>query len=478
VTLQDQQVAAAAIVDDGSWPGRLHAELRALLAPVFCQARSRLTAFAYIAALLAEPGERKSCWQLAEAAGHATPRRMQALLGEHAWDWRAALKRLQRFILDHLGDPAAVLVLDETAELKQGEMTVGVARQHAGITGQVENCQTVVFLAYVTVRAHALFYFRLYLPRAWCAGRKRRERAQIPDRVQFKTKTELGTAMITGAIGAGARFAWVAGDEVYGRASKLRAACEQAGKGYVLAVPSNFTVRLPSGRKAAAAMLARLIPARCWETRSCGRGCKGHRDYDWAWAATASPRHWVLIRRSCSDPADLALFYCHAPAGRPVSLPVLITVAGKRWPVEECHQQAKGQAGLDGHQVRLWHSFHRHTVLSMCALALLAVAAARPAASPLTSAPAADTIPAGAAAQPGDWADTGALPVSPDHKPPAEIGMVKVSVPEAHRLLRLATTPMTTAARAFGHAWSIWRREHQARARYHHYQARLRAAPT
>lgn len=95
--------------------------------------------------------------------------------------------------------------------------------------------------------------------------------------------------------------------------------------------------------------------------------CKGHRDYDWAWAATASPRHWVLIRRSIGGHSELAFFYCHAPARRPVSLPVLIAEAGKRWPVEECHQQAKGQAGFDQHQVRLWHSFHRHTVLSMCA---------------------------------------------------------------------------------------------------------------
>jgi SRSO17 transposase len=478
VTHQDQQVAAAAIVEDGSWLGRLQAELRGLLAPAFCQARSRLTAFAYIGALLAEPGDRRSCWQLAEAAGHATPRRMQALLGEHAWDWRAALKALQRFILDHLGEPGAVLVLDETAELKQGQMTVGVSRQHAGITGQVENCQTVVFMAYVTDCAHALFDFRLYLPKAWCQDKKRRERAQVPDGVQFATKTELGTAMIGGAIGAGVPFAWLAGDEVYGRASKLRAACEQAGKGYVLAVPVNFQVRPPSGRKAAVAALARLIPARCWETRSCGRGCKGHRDYGWAWAATASPRHHVLIRRSISDPSDLAFFYCHAPAGRPASLPVLITVAGKRWPVEECHQQAKGQVGLDRHQVRLWHSFHRHTVLSMSALALLAVAAARPAASPSPRAPAADAIPVSATTQPADWADTGTLPSSTGQNPPAEIGMVKVSVPEARRLLRLAATPMTATARAFGHAWSIWRREHQARARYHHYQARLRAAPT
>ena len=105
--------------------GELHQELRGRLARVFCQARSRLAAFAYIGALLTAPGERRSCRQLAEQAGHATPRRMQALLAEHSWDWQEALGALQRFILDHLADPEAVLVLDETAELKQGQMTVG-----------------------------------------------------------------------------------------------------------------------------------------------------------------------------------------------------------------------------------------------------------------------------------------------------------------------------------------------------------------
>jgi len=468
-------VAAAVIVGDGRWLGKLQDELRALLAPVFCQARSRLAAFAYLGSLLAGPGDRSSCWQLAEQAGHATPRRLQALLAEHVWDWKVALGALQRFIVDHLGDPGAVLVIDETAELKKGQMTVGVARQHAGITGQVENCQTVVNCAYVTGRAHALFDFRLYLPKAWCADRGRRQRAQVPADVAFATKTELATGMVTGAVNAAVPFGWAAGDEVYGRSSRLRRACEDAGKGYVFAVPVNFKAALPSGRKIPAGVLARLIPATAWETRSCGRGCKGHRDYAWAWAATASPRHWVLIRRSISDPSDLAFFYCHAPARRPVSLSVLIAVTGKRWPVEECHQQAKGQAGFDQHQVRLWHSFCRHTVLSMCALALLAIAAARPAASPLT--PAAGLIPADPPSQPAGWADTGALPASADEQPPAQIGMVKVSVPEARRLLRLATTPMTTAARAAGYAWSAWRRKHQARARFHHYQARLRASP-
>ena len=470
-------MAAAAIVEDGRWLGKLRDDLQALLAPMFCQVRSRLAAFAYVGALLAEPGDRRSCWQLAEQAGHATPRRLQALLAEHAWDWKAALGALQRFILDHLADPQAVLVFDETAELKKGRMTVGVARQHAGITGQVENCQTVVNCAYVTGRAHALFDFRLYLPKAWCADRERRQGAQVPADIVFQTKTELARDMITGAVSTAVPFGWAAGDEVYGRSSKLRQDCERAGKGYVFAVPVNFTAALPSGRRVTVALLARLIPAAAWETRSCGRGCKGHRDYAWAWAATCSPRHWVLIRRSLSDPSDLAFFYCHAPAGRPVSLSVLIAVTGKRWPIEECHQQAKGQTGFDQHQVRLWHSFHRHTVLSMCALAVLAVAAARQA-PPSPSLQATDGIPGSPRAQPADWADTGILPATPHEPPPQDPGLVKVSVPEARRLLHLATTPMTATARHFGHAWSRWRRKHQARARYHHYQARLRAAAT
>jgi SRSO17 transposase len=241
---------------------------------------------------------------------------MQALLAEHRWNWKAALAALQRFIVGRLGDPGAILVLDETAELKKGSQTIGVARQYAGITGQVENCQTVVCAAYVTARAHALFDFRLYLPKAWFRGRARRRRAGVPDDVRFTTKPDLGAQMAAGAAGAGVPFAWVAADEVYGRSLRLRRACEQAGKGYVLAVPVNFQARLPSGRKAPVPAVAAMVPPAAWETRSCGPGCKGHRDYGWAWAATASPRHWVLIRRSLSGPSDLAFFYCHVPEGR------------------------------------------------------------------------------------------------------------------------------------------------------------------
>jgi SRSO17 transposase len=467
----NNEVAVGAIVGDGAWLRELRRELFELLAGVFAQARSRLAAFAYVGALLAGPGDRRSCWQLAEQAGHASPRRMQALLAGHRWDWKDALAALQRFLVAGLGDPEAILAVDETAELKRGSATVGVARQYAGITGQVENCQAVVVAAYVTPRGHAPFDFRLYLPKSWFRSRARRAQARVPARTRFATKPALAAQMVTAAVAAGVPFAWVTGDEVYGRSGRLRRACEKARKGHVPEVPVNFQVRLPSGRKAAVSAVAAMVPAAAWETRSCGPGCKGRRDYQWAWAATASPRHWLLTRRSLGGPSDLAFYCCHVPQGRLVSLTVLVAVTGKRWPVEECHQQGKGQTGLDQHQVRLWHSFCRHTVLSMCAQALLAVAAARPAPAP----PPGDASCSAGAAQRAAWRDTGKLPASPGDRPPAGCGMVKVSVPQARRLARFAAAPMTRTAREAGYAWSRWRRRHQARARWHHCHARLKA---
>jgi hypothetical protein len=107
----------------------------------------------------------------------------------------------------------------------------------------------------------------------------------------------------------------------------------------------------------------------------------------------------------------------------------------------------------------------------MCAQALLAVAAARPEAA------AGGTPAGGTASQPAAWADTGKLPARADDQPPGdEPGLVKVSVPEARRLARLAAAPMTSTARQLGYAWSRWRRRHQARARWHHYHAQLTAA--
>jgi SRSO17 transposase len=431
-------------------------QLAELVGSVFAQARSRQTAWDYIEALLADT-PRRSCWQLGELAGHQSPRRMQALLGEYVWDAAALVEQVRRFVTAHLADDQAVLAIDETAEIKKGTHTVAVARQYAGVTGQVENCQTVVLAAYVTARAYTLVDFRLYLPKRWAGDPVARARAGVPEQIRFATKPELGVALVQAAAAAGMPFRWIVADEVYGRGPALREAAEKLGKGYVLAVPSTFTIDLGPPGVYTVVQLVNLVNEDWWEQRSCGRGCKGHRWYQWAWIATASPTHWVLARRRCDRPEVVDYFYCHAPAG--ATLATLIRVTGQRWPVETCIQHAKG-LGIAAHQVRGWDPWHRHTALALAAGALRAVAAAKPAA----------TAPAAPLPQPDAWRDSAPLPNTADQQPPDDTGMIGVTVPEARRLFNLAATATDTTILMFHLGWSDWRRLHQTRARRSHYQ--------
>ena len=119
------------------------------VADVFSNARVRRHGRAYVLGLLSQ-SERKNSWQLAEFAGDASPDGMQRLLNFSPWDEGAARDALARYIVRSMGDPAAVLAVDETGFLKKGRMSAGVARQYTGTAGRVENCQVGVFAAYVT----------------------------------------------------------------------------------------------------------------------------------------------------------------------------------------------------------------------------------------------------------------------------------------------------------------------------------------
>ena len=141
-------------------------ELAGRLAPRFGRVEPRRRALAYLRGLLA-PVERKNGWQLAEAAGDRTPDGMQDLLSRMRWDAEAVRDDLRAYVVEHLGDPGAVLVLDETGFVKKGEKSAGVQRQYSGTAGRVENCQIGVFLGYASRKGHALIDRALYLPEGW-----------------------------------------------------------------------------------------------------------------------------------------------------------------------------------------------------------------------------------------------------------------------------------------------------------------------
>jgi len=261
-------MAMAAFEDAATWAEELE-RLGARIAPRFGRAEPRRRALAYLRGLLA-PIERKNGWQLAEAAGDATPDGMQDFLSRMRWDADQVRDDLRAYVVEHLGDAEAVLVLDETGFVKKGMHSAGVQRQYSGTAGRIENCQVGVFLAYASHKGHALIDRALYLPERWAGDLGRRAKAGVPDEVGFATKPKLGAAMLQRALAAGVPFAWVTSDSVSGSDHRLRRLIERHGRGYVLAVTS--AQRL--GLKPVADWLED-VPARGWRRLSAGDGAKG-----------------------------------------------------------------------------------------------------------------------------------------------------------------------------------------------------------
>lgn len=379
------------------------------LRPRFRRAEAHRHAADYLRGLVADV-ERKNGWQLAERAGYAHPRGIQRVLDRYAWDADAVRDDLRALVAAELGDPAGVLVVDETGFPKQGRRSAGVARQYCGALGKVANCQVGVFLGYAGPRGRAGIDRALYLPRAWADDPARRRAAGVPEDAAFRTKPQLGLELLERALDAGVPAAWVTGDEVYGSDGALRRALEARGQAYVLAVrgnekPSTWPPFGPPGQAAAADLAAALPPA-AWVRLSCGEGAQGPRVYDWAYrplrpAQRAGWVHALLARRHPARPAEVAHYLVYAPADRP--LPEVARAAGARWAIEDTFKLAKGQVGLDHYEVRSWRGWHRHVTLALLALAALAVGAAKGGAppAPTTSRPPSPRSAASSSASPG-----------------------------------------------------------------------------
>lgn len=344
------------------------------LAPYFERAEPRQRALAYLRGLLS-PAERKNSWQLAEVSGDATPYGLQHLLRRALWDPEAVRDELRRYVVQHLGDAAAVLVIDETGFLKKGRHSAGVARQYSGTAGRIENCQIGVFVGYASRHGHTLLDRELYLPAEWTNDRARCQQAGIAADRGFATKPALAKEMLQRTLAAGVPARWVTGDSVYGDDRRLRMWLEAQPQAHVLAVSGKEYVWLDVRQRQVKTILAAL-PTEGWTRLSAGEGAKGPRWYDWRWLPLAEPlepnwRRWLLVRRSVSDSQDLQAYVVFAPQETPLA--EVVRVAGTRWTIEQLFEAAKGEVGLDHYEVRSWTGWFRHITLAMWALALLTV---------------------------------------------------------------------------------------------------------
>jgi SRSO17 transposase len=207
-------VVARARVGPAGWSAGVD-ELTDRIAGRFGRIECRQRVRGFLLALLADL-PRKNCWTIAEHAGDAAPDGMQHLLSRAVWDTDGVSTDLREYVTEHLGEAGAVLVIDETGDLKKGTHTVGVQRQYTGTAGRIENAQVAVYLAYAAAGGHALLDRELYLPASWTADPARCAGAGVPADAAFATKPALARVMLVRALDAGLPAGWVAGDEVYG----------------------------------------------------------------------------------------------------------------------------------------------------------------------------------------------------------------------------------------------------------------------
>jgi len=374
--LADAEVSAAAVA---SCHRRLQDFLRRYL-PRFYRVEQHELARVVLQGKLSNL-QRKTSEPIAYQAGR--PRKpVQHFVGGGAWDDEAVMAELRRHVAEALADPDAVLVLDPSAFPKSGSDSCGVARQWCGRLGKVENCQVGVFLTYVTAHGYAPLDRQLYLPQAWAADPKRRGAAHVPGEVAFQESWRIGLGLIDRSA-VDLPFAWVAGDDEFGRASAFRAALRQRGLRYVLDVPCNTSIRdldeapAPGKRRPPwrrADEWAKAQPASRWRKLVLGAGAKGPKVVRvlQAWVQTrdedgcVGPRERLVVVRSVAT--EPRVWYTLSNAGAEVPLARVAEAHGRRHGVEEVLQAGKGEVGLAHYEVRSWAGWHHHMTLSLLAL--------------------------------------------------------------------------------------------------------------
>jgi len=313
---------------------------------------------------------------------------LQHFVGSSTWEHRPLLRELAGQVGREIGTPDGVIVFDPSGFAKKGNASAGVQRQWLGRLGKVDNGQVGVFMAYASRHEHALVDVRLYLPKAWAKDRARRKRCGIPRSVRHRTRHELALEMLkeTGPL---LPHGWVTGDDEMGRSSRFRAELRRLKEHYLLAVPSNTTVRDlegelpewggrgPHPKRAFEQVRAwsKALPAGAWRRIEVGDGERGPQSVELVATRVVArtdrgrigPEELLVVIRGLDEDGGTKHDYYLSDAP-PGTLPgVLARVAKAEHRVEQCLQRGKSEAGLAEYQVRTWSGWHHHQALSLIA---------------------------------------------------------------------------------------------------------------
>ncbi len=371
--------------------------------PLFGRKEARAHALAYVRGLLLGEG-RKSIEPMALVFGDGANTApadsnavisMQRFVTASPWEWGGVQREIQAVFAEEMISSAAdwrigtVGVIDESAFPKKGTESVGVARQHCGRLGKVDNCQVGVFLIGTVPAGSALLDHELYLPKTWIRDRRRRKKTRVPKALKFRTKPEIAAELLRRTLEANhVRFDWITADEEYGNNGKFLDTLEGMSQRYLVEVPVSTTVwtedpaaavpayegfgRHPSRPRRHSVrtvrQVAESLPAAAWQNLQLREGALGPLVFQFArvrvWAVRhrkAGPAVWLLIRRSLGPKPETKYYISNAAEDEP--LETMALVSGCRWRVEEFLEEGKSYLGMSHYEARSWTSWHHHMSL-------------------------------------------------------------------------------------------------------------------
>jgi SRSO17 transposase len=344
--------------------------------------------------------ERTSIEPMALQVEGGTIRGMQRFLRDVVWDEEQMQWNYHQLVAEEMGDPAGVLMFDETGCIKKGKDSVGVARQYCGPLGKVENCQVGVFAGYVSRYGYALVDKRLFLPEVWWteAYATRRTRCTVPAELTLQSKPQWAAAMF-GAITREGLLPckYIVADCLYGQSPDFLDAVDACvGITALVAIPSETrgwlqrpqteetsyrykggartkrVVVAPDSAPSTVATMAVKLPASSWYRRQVSEGTKGPIEYEFARQRVTLCKDglpdrtvWLVIKRTLGAEPSYTYAISHAPASPP--LRTFVWLSGLRWAVEHCFEESQTELGMDHYEVRKYPGWHHHMLTTMLA---------------------------------------------------------------------------------------------------------------
>lgn len=383
-----------------TWEHELEGWLEPFLARLRRKAQRHWAPF-YLKGLIL-PGERKSIEPMAARVAPADTQQLHHFVSASPWLTAPLEDELVKAADRLVGGPDAVLVVDDTALVKQGRHSVGVKRQYCGQLGKRANCQVLVSLTLARAEAPVGIGLRLFLPKNWCADVERRTTTGVPDVMSYRPKWRIALDEIDRVLASSTRFGCVLADAEYGKAAEFRAGlaerrlCYAVGilptqKVYSAEVTLSHPARKATGRPrkhpvpsaASVAAAAELIEAQpdAFRTVSWRIGTKGPLKAEFAalrvrvadGPVAARAQHlpgdevWLVAEHRASG--ERKYYLTSHPADTP--LKTLAAQIKARWVCEQRHQQLKDELGLDHFEGRSWRGLHHHVLLCQLAFAFL-----------------------------------------------------------------------------------------------------------